>query len=352
MNFPRQWFAPGQQIGLRSSSQAFERALREKKWKLAAEIARKNGSEDKTYWKRQYYRLVRCIEKKDKYIRIGFINFWPDFSTKENQIIDMCRMALVNENVSVLSCSELEKCDVIFTSCYGSLKYNGIKTGATIILFLGENVRPLFRDYDYAISFDKSYYGGRNIHMPLWMLEIDYFGKKYQDRKPFEIKRFTTPRLMKYSDRRNRVVFVGNNEVPWRVHLIEELMSSGITVDCYGSQTKPVKDKNELYNSYKVAIAPENSYHPGYVTEKAIHGIVAPIHTIYSGGLTDEFFKDDPLLIKIDTYFRITVLVKKINDIFAIKEEKIFRPIGDEKDIKETIGKVAKQIKNTFQCLM
>ena len=43
----------------------------------------------------------------------------------------------------------------------------------------------------------------------------------------------------------------------------------------------------------------ENSYHPGYVTEKLPHSLISGCISIYFGCLTNEPFADHPLLLNI-----------------------------------------------------
>ncbi len=80
-----------------------------------------------------------------------------------------------------------------------------------------------------------------------------------------------------------RACYVGNNNEPLRMSLIEAVRSLGGAIDCYGSQTTPVANKLELLKRYRVLISPENSYYPGYTTEKPIHGHIAGCYTVYWG---------------------------------------------------------------------
>ena len=131
-------------------------------------------------------------------------------------------------------------------------------------------------------------YGGRNIYLPLWHLEIDWFGKKYEDRHTYNSNIFTQSRVYDYKERKNRVVYIGNNAEPYREHILTCMEEKGIIVDRYGSQSNPVEDKIAKLSEYKVALVFENSYYPGYMTEKLIHAHLAGTNCLYWGGNTNK----------------------------------------------------------------
>ena len=110
----------------------------------------KNGKEVKKY-----------IKKKKKYILTGvkppiflmWEGFWPDMNSKDCQILDFLKESLPDEEFLVTNNSG--KADILISSCLGknnpiSRKYNHCFK----ILFLGENLRPYFSNYDLSISSD------------------------------------------------------------------------------------------------------------------------------------------------------------------------------------------------------
>ena len=56
---------------------------------------------------------------------------------------------------------------------------------------------------------------------------------------------------------------------------------------------------------YLYAICPENTWSPGYVTEKLVDAKLAGCIPIYWGGLSNTFF-DNKALINLDPYISIT----------------------------------------------
>ena len=260
--FGRQWFPPHSQVGISNVGLEFEELLRTKDYDSALKLCIGNINTNKDYWKRQYRRLMHLQsfylankQNKTKNIAIYFNGFWPDFDEKENQLLDFLNASSYELNISYHSSSDIQSSDILLESCYGppvSSKYEHL----TKILFLGENVRPFYSQYDYSISFDRPMYGSRNIYLPLWFLEIDHFGKSYRDRKPYPIEMFIKNQVIDYDARKEEVVFVGNNSEPFREYILSILPKYNIKVDRYGSHTRPVNNKIELLKKYKMSFVP------------------------------------------------------------------------------------------------
>jgi len=301
--FARQWFHPSQAIGLSESAIKFESCLKNKDFQACSHIAHSNLDNDSEYWTRQFNRLQRIVHfhavnrgLATPILQVAFYGFWPDFSADHNQILDYLRLSAVGLNPVV--CSDLRKADIVFYSCYhDNTPSFGLSQAADRWLFLGENVRPQFRDYDFSLSMSLDRFHGRNVYLPLCMFEIDLFGKQYADRSPRRLYCYTSVESFDYSLRSDAVVFIGNNAEPLRESLITELIRSGIRVDRYGSHTSPVTCKQSVYQRYKVVIALENSYHPGYVTEKLMHAHLSGSHILYWGCLPTHLFQ-------ISSYFQ------------------------------------------------
>jgi hypothetical protein len=197
-----------------------------------------------------------------------------------------------------------------------------------MILFLGENVRPRYDLFDYSLSFDLSSYGGRNIHCPLWMLEVDWFCRaRYPDRVTYPLRLLTDSKAADYRHRRDSAIFVGNNAEPLRRYMITALRNNNISVDEYGSHTNPIKDKISLLKEYKIAICPENSFHPGYVTEKLVHPYIAGSHMLYWGGADYLGINSHNQVISIRPDFNEDELVRSARSILAKSETCQIEPL-------------------------
>ena len=104
----------------------------------------------------------RSINARNKKIAVFFNGFWPDFDEKDNQILDFLNASSKQLNLLYYTSKDIQSSDILVESCYGPPLLSKCEH-LTKILFLGENVRPFFSNYDYSISFDRSSYGLRNI---------------------------------------------------------------------------------------------------------------------------------------------------------------------------------------------
>jgi len=292
--FERQWFSKGAQEGQTAQSIKCESLLREKQYSQCKDIISCYYTENEVYWGRIYSRL-RHLEKRRaigniEIIYYSMLDFWPGIDPANCQIVDLFRYA--NKRKQWRYTENPEQADVVFSSCYGGKRIRSFTTTqqALHILYLGENIRPRYDVYDYSLSFDQFEYHGRNIYWPLWIFELNLFScAQYADRKTYEINSITLPKVIDVSHRRNRILYIGNNNEPLRMAVINSLVEAGFKIDCYGSHTRPVGDKIEMASKYKVLLSPENSFYPGYCTEKIVHGYLGGCTSIIWGGI-------DPLL--------------------------------------------------------
>ena len=312
MTFARQWFEPGSQTGISLEGLELEDLIQSAKYYKALEfISKQCQIYSAGYWHRQYKRLSNIIEiqtgsrcfGRDS-INLYFSDFWPNFCPSNNQILDILsyslRMGGSSREIQLTNIPR--QADIVVFSCYGNLRTLSDCPQATRVLFLGENVRPRYDLFDYSLSFDLNSYSGKNIYCPLWILEIDWFSKlAYPDRITFPLRHFTASRTVDYSHRRKSVAFIGNNAEPFRRHIITILRRNNIPVDEYGSHTNPVADKIALLNEYKLVICPENSFHPGYTTEKLIHPFLAGCYMIYWGAADHLSLHDRSYILNVST---------------------------------------------------
>jgi hypothetical protein len=306
----RQWFSRQSQYGLETCAQNFEDCLRLKQYEKCYAILSECLQDHPSYWQRQYKRLshlyrrstIQEASKTKLPIHIAWSSFWPSFNPNDNQILDFLRSS--RPDLSFRSVPNASQADLLISSCYPGVASMKEVFHSTHILFLGENVRPRYDLYDYSYTFDISPYGLRNVYMPLWLFELDWFerGFRYPDREVFPLSVFTQERCISLRMRKPCVVYVGNNCEPFR-HATLQLLSSSldISVDLYGSHTSPVEDKISLVEQYRLALAFENSYYPGYVTEKGIHSYLSATPTLYWGSKFKSPFSTSSLFTYIDT---------------------------------------------------
>ena len=214
-------------------------------------------------------------------MNISFADFWDGFQDNNNFFIDLLKTINPNFNLVPFS-SETE---ILIYSCFGHSHHRANRSKVKKIFYTGENLRPNFNECDYSLTFDFDSYGGRNIRLPLWMLQIDWFNKKGYKNPQYviplnDIRK--NPLMDKPKEQFCSIVFNGRS--PHRWEIIEKL-SKYKNVHCYG---KPFGNwfygedvKLNVISNYKFNICFENSISPGYHTEKMIHAKTAGCLPLY-----------------------------------------------------------------------
>ncbi len=176
-----------------------------------------------------------------------------------------------------------DKPDYLFYSVFGNAHH---RFGGIRIFWTGENVVPNFNYCDYALGFHHLEFGDRYFRLPLWRIYTRALEQALakNDRFPAE-------------QRLNRTfcAFVVSNvkQTDGRREELFEKLSAYKVVDSGGRYRNnvggPVADKIAFQSGYKFAIAAENTYCPGYTTEKILDAFAAGCVPIYYG---------DPLAVR------------------------------------------------------
>jgi hypothetical protein len=292
-------------------------------------------------------------------MKLGFLDFWHLFDEKNNFFVDIISSFL--EGVQV---SSPEDCDILIFSCYGYQNLLPQYQNKKRIFYTGENLRPVhdidksyrtqYNTYvgysDFSLSFDYEDYGGKNIRLPLWLLQIDWFGKNgYRNPKyviPYN-ELYENSFQKKSKDGFACIVF--NSDSPYRYEIIEKL-SKYKTVDCYGKPFGNWFDgedtKLNIISDYKFNICFENSLYPGYYTEKLIHAKVAGCIPIYWSDHNASKDFNTRSFINLSDFKSIDDLVEYIIEVDSDDEaakkytqEKMFDTHQDPKILFESIIK-------------
>lgn len=177
------------------------------------------------------------------------------------------------------------------------------------LYYTGENIRPNFKECDYAFSFD--YLNNeRNYRLPIYRLNYAYKDliiPQQNSMTDFEKRKFC---CFLYSNPRCKV----RNQ-------FYHLLSSYKTIDSGGKlfqnipKPVPVGDEIEWMRNYKFCIAFENSSFPGYTTEKLLHALVANTIPIYWGNPL--IYKDfNPnAFINVHEFRNISDAIKKVIEL-------------------------------------
>ena len=167
------------------------------------------------------------------------------------------------------------------------------------IWFTGENRRPpLVDNFEAFLSFDPRSYNAKNIYLPLWTLNIDWFGRSlmhgFVSKHPNQ-EELLLPRIFKSADVDNLkgvCAFIGAMEETRRSALYN--ISKSLDTQIFGrAVNKPVQDKIHTSRDFKFILAFENTVHPGYVTEKLLEASLTNAFPLYWGPPQVEYFNDN-----------------------------------------------------------
>jgi alpha(1,3/1,4) fucosyltransferase len=188
--------------------------------------------------------------------------------------------------------------DVVISSVFGHTETDPKKT----IMYIGENVRPSFVNYNYSLSFDHDTYGGRNFRLPLWWSRLAWDGFEQKPRRVgannhgyeqlIDIKSLLRPRKLDMSIKNKFCVMIAGNPEGLRINMFNSI-SQYKPVHGYGNMfgNSLRKSKFAVLPEYKFCLCPENSVYDGYVTEKLVDAYAGLTVPLYSGDVSviDDF---------------------------------------------------------------
>lgn len=194
----------------------------------------------------------------------------------------------------------------------------------------GENLRPDFNLFDYAIGFDKMQFGDRYLYYPLYMsYGIDLEKALHKHELSDEFYRGKT-RFCNY------VVSNGGASSLVRDQMFDLLNKMYKRVDSGGKHRnnlpdgQPVKDKLEFQKKYKFSLAFENSFYKGYTTEKLIQAFAAGTIPVYWGNpdVAEEFNERSFINCHaFDSFKEVIDFIKKVDQREDLYMEMVRQPI-------------------------
>ena len=210
-----------------------------------------------------------------KTIKIGYMDFGRDFNPENHFFTKLLR----TKYEVVIS----DKPDYIFYTLGSQTHhaFDGIR-----IFWTGENVIPNFNHCDYALGFQHLTFGDRYHRLPLWRSQPTLVEKGIQ-------------RAIRLSDSEalNRdfcATVISNSKQTdgmresafEKLSCYKQVASGGKWRNNVGGR---VADKAEFQSRYKFTLAFENTYAPGYTTEKIMDAFASGCIPMYYG---------DPLVIQ------------------------------------------------------
>ena len=231
--------------------------------------------------------------------------------------------------------------DFLLYSCFGR-KY--LKYRCTRIFYTGENIRPDFRQCDFAFSFDYPI-TAKNYRLPLYKLyeHFDEVKKKGQQLPDPGSQRFCN-------------FVVSNRKAKERIEFFRLLQkykkvdSAGSVLNNMGGR---IGDKMDFLRRYKFTIAFENSSYPGYTTEKILDALIANTVPIYWGNpLVNRDFNPGCFINchDFESFEEVVERVKEIDlddDLYlAHLAAPVFRPDSEYPNIRDS--NILAQFENIF----
>jgi hypothetical protein len=241
--------------------------------------------------------------------------------------------------------------DVVFASIFGGAGSYSFPPSIPKILLIHENQTvqkdPFFDKFDYVISFTKDSTQPNNIRIPYWVYRtfdsIAAFGGTHEGL----VKYLTIERPLEQHDRGEFCAYMHGKPVAYREKMVRAL-SEYKKVDCGGSHLynlepgpeadymkqrlygrKALNQKEAFFSKRNFGFAMENSWAPGYVTEKIIDVVVAGCIPLYCGIMLDEDGFNPDAILNLYNYDSIVPYieeVKRIDDTDDL-EEMAFRPV-------------------------
>jgi len=223
-------------------------------------------------------------EQRGRWRRIAFVDFWPGFDDDTDRGVSKRWFAENLVDVEVVG--PYEDPAVIVFSCFGHS--HTFHRGAKLVCYLGENVRPPVREVPLCISFDHLSSVPPQLHMrlPLWVLykEVHAVLRLHEARLRGEVD-------VSVAGRKGFCSWVASNagdyDASVRLRFVRQLSQRYKEVACGGKCLNnvggPVEDKLAFLRGYRFHVAFENGSHPGYCTEKLLHGFAAGCVPIYWG---------------------------------------------------------------------
>ena len=262
-----------------------------------------------------------------KMISVAFFDFSQGFDPENNLFYHILDSIYGDVRV-VDSC---DSADLIFVTIYGNNHPDVLATyGSKCILWLGENQRPNNRGARYSISTDFYDYGGLNFRLPLWYCEIDWHGTGLGVVSPDEAYDLlvSPAKITSYEAKSKKFcIAIFNNLEHTRLAMLDALQCIE-EVTCYGKPFgnwfptySSYRDKLDKMSEYAFSLCPENSYYPGYYTEKAVHAKLAQSVPLYMAdpGLSRDFIPDS--IINIYDYDSFELFARNVQSLYDDKEK-------------------------------
>lgn len=200
------------------------------------------------------------------------------------------------------------------------------------ILYTGENYRPSYFTYDYAISFDMVN-SPNHYRLPLYALEMWAIVQDNITPIGFDYLKGLHSRIdweKTFMDAEPKMSYIQSNGNSTIRNMVLDKLFSSFPVISGGPHRNNIgynvprnrNDKIAFLRNRRINIAIENGMHPGYVTEKILDAFYAHTLPLYLGSPNiDRDFNTDCFMHMREWNFHITNTDNEINQYLVDKQK-------------------------------
>ncbi len=263
---------------------------------------------------------------KNKLIKICIVNFW-ERAFKKGDFYEYLLNQALGDKYEIIE--DGNNADVVISSVFGDAKFPREKT----IFIIGESIRPNFLRCKYALSHDQDSYYGYNCYLPIWYNKIAWPGFEFISQKKFKNhpheqdgygyisldSLISKRRLNPGNNKKKFCAIIAANPEALRINLYAFINKVYKKVDGYGPMFGKIAatPKATILQEYKFCLCPENSFYPGYITEKLIEAWYSGTIPIWSGSLSSKrIFNQNAFL----NYQKFNEMDKFIQNIIRIDQ--------------------------------
>jgi hypothetical protein len=286
-------------------------------------------------------------------IRLSINNFCPNFNYNENIFISILSEIYGNDLILTNDVNDCNLC--IVAENYVPPEIDRSKT--KILTFMAEPKPVQYQDGDYHLSFDPDREDLKNIRFPAWYFYINFYNLQNQKNPIPAVNQYELNNNKWFNTQKDKFCVAPFSAIHRnRVDFFNLLNSYKPTFGFGLPFGNGDNDRNQLRKydaicSFKFAMAFENTYKTGYVTEKFLQAKTAGCIPIYWGDsyVLSDFNPDCFIYVNnFKTYEECLEYIKYVDsneDVYQkIKNSPIFKY-----DINQSLESIKQKIKRTIQ---
>jgi hypothetical protein len=286
-------------------------------------------------------------------IRLSINNFWPNFNYNENIFISILSEIYGNDLILTNDVNDCNLC--IVAENYVPPEINRSKT--KILTFMAEPKPVQYQDGDYHLSFDPDREDLKNIRFPAWYFYINFYNLQNQKNPIPAVNQYELNNNKWFNAQKDKFCVAPFSAIHEnRVDFFNILNTYKTTYGFGLPFGNGDDDRNQLRKydaicSFKFAMAFENTYKSGYVTEKFLQAKTAGCIPIYWGDsyVLSDFNPDCFIYVNnFKTYEECLDYVKYVDSNEEVYQRMKSAPIF-KYDITQSLESIKQKIKRTIQ---